>query len=228
MTANPFEKDLLELSLMEILELIKNKDDICQTILHHSNRDATLSATSLRSTQASIHTQLGLALLAATALTYSASGTGLGLGLALPASAVGLSAVYNRSVIRNDHSLHSSLEDVKNVSLKMEQQLLEAHQRTDLLREYEKLQRERQELEQEQGRHQKEKEDWVAKMREARENHDAAVQRILDQAIQADELLSSMKRNYEEAESVTRRETGWTSIFSAAKAFIAYLARWLS
>jgi precorrin-4 methylase len=65
-------------------------------------------------------------------------------------------------------------------------------------------------------------------MREARENHDAAVQQILDQAVQADELLSSMKRNYEEAEAVTRHETGWTSIFSAAKAFIAYLARWLS
>ncbi|KAF3407827.1 hypothetical protein DPV78_000268 [Talaromyces pinophilus] len=209
----------LNATAVNLLQFIQDEDNKAQSSAEHANLRAERSQSLLQNTQSRIHTELASALLLALGLVYSGSSLGpvtgsLGglLGIA------GLGTTYRRSVETNSRTLERSLADLAEASYHLDGELVEALRRTALLRKYE------------QEDYHIEKESWKRNMREIQEAHENLVGQLVEQSIEANEMVAKMRRNQEEAASTTANGTRWfiTSVVSRTKAFIAYLARWIS
>jgi hypothetical protein len=204
--------------------MIKEQDRRARSSLDEVGRQTTDSMSSLSGTQNLIYIELGGALAVSTGVTWLAAGMGpAGYLLGGSLCAAGLATTYHVSVNQNDRQLNASLAELKEASSRMEIELVEAHRRTNLLRERERLEQENYRREM-----RLEMKAWEAELRKARKDHEIAVQQILQGAIEANERAAQIQRNRTEADYAAENGLGWlpTSVFRAVKKFLAYLARW--
>jgi TolA-binding protein len=203
--------------------VIRSRDDVAQVTIDQASKQTAANMSSVMLSQTAIHKELALALGLGASLSYASSFLGpLVLTGVATLSTGALVLTYKHAVGQNNTQLNTSLPVVAQASTDMEQQLIEAHQRTILLSKYEELEKAQQKLKEE-------REEWQRVMREAEEAHEAMTHGILQRTIENSEQLASIRRNQAEASAVTSAEGGWlpSAVFKAAKAFVAYLARWI-
>lgn len=198
--------------------MIRSKDDLAQMTVDQASKQTTDNVSSVMDAQIAIHADLLLAMGLGASFSYASSFFGpLVLTAVATLSTGALVLTYKHAVNQNDTQLNTSLPVVAQASTQMHKQLIEAHQRTILLSQY-------QELAQAQQKLKEEREEWQRARVEAEEAHEAALHEILQTAVDQSEQLASMRLNRAEATAVTSAGGAW---LKAAKAFVAYLARWI-
>ncbi|KAH7309285.1 hypothetical protein BKA65DRAFT_519554 [Rhexocercosporidium sp. MPI-PUGE-AT-0058] len=221
----PLEQEFLQLAIIDILKMIKEQDGRARSSLDDVDRHTTESVSAVSATQNLIYIELGGALAVSTGITWLSTGMGPAVYLfAGSLCSAGLATTYHVSVNQNDRQLNASLAELKEASSQMERELIEAHRRTNLLRERERLEQENYRREM-----RLEREVWEAELKKASKDHEIAVQQILQKTIEANERAEQMQRNRTEADYAAENGMGWlpTSVFQAVKKFLAYLGRWI-
>ncbi|KAH9204095.1 hypothetical protein DL95DRAFT_398804 [Leptodontidium sp. 2 PMI_412] len=214
---------LLQLPPGAFLQVIRSRDNLAQMTVDQAGKQTAANMSSVMLAQTAIHSELALALGLGAGLSYAGSFLGpLVLTGVATLSTGALVLTYRHAVSQNDTQLNTSLPMVAQASTQMHMQLIEAHQRTILLNQYE-------ELEQAQQKLKEEREEWHRARFEAEEAHEAVLHEILQKTVDNSEQLASIRRNRAEATAVTSAQGGWLplAILKAAKTFVAYLTRWI-